>query len=380
MPSHVLKGALLALAGLGLLAAPARAQTWQVTQVTGQFWFASPNSPAVTLTRASLVPDGATVMTGPTGRAVLARGAETISLSPNSALALPAPDQGRTTVLQRAGEIAFDVEKRNVPHFAVETPHLAAVVKGTAFTVKVGELEASVNVERGQVEVTDFFTGESADIVAGQNASVEGTFSRLTVGGPAPRPELRQGVPRSPMVAALAFGEGGLQPTFNAPAPVRGGAVRASPPAAAASTAAVTQFNVAPAPDYLAQVMPATGARPSRAPDTRAFENLVRDSERATDRQPNIPAGDQYAAGVDAAGVQQHATADGELGGPGAAVAGGLSQLTRMGARAGSSASSFLNQRTYTEDINVPPTLIAALIAAAALLAVGFAFVRARFG
>ena len=37
-----------------------------------------------------------------------------------------------------AGSILLDVEKRNVQHFEVETPYLAAVVKGTQFRVTVG--------------------------------------------------------------------------------------------------------------------------------------------------------------------------------------------------------------------------------------------------
>ena len=46
-----------------------------------------------------------------------------------------------TTIIQQAGSILLEVEKRNVKHFQVETPYLAAVVKGTQFRVTVGQGE-----------------------------------------------------------------------------------------------------------------------------------------------------------------------------------------------------------------------------------------------
>ena len=54
---------------------------------------------------------------------------------------------------KQTGEIEFDVEKRHVKHFAVKTPFLAAVVKGTHFVVRAGADGDSVAVERGIVEV-----------------------------------------------------------------------------------------------------------------------------------------------------------------------------------------------------------------------------------
>ena len=48
-------------------------------------------------------------------------------------LPLEKTDGLSTTIQQRAGSILLEVEKRNVTHFEVETPYLAAVVKGTQF-------------------------------------------------------------------------------------------------------------------------------------------------------------------------------------------------------------------------------------------------------
>ena len=73
-------------------------------------------------------------VTGGNGRVLLIRGQETILVAPNSVISVPAEkkDGMQTTILQQAGSIVLEVEKQNVQHFEVETPYLAAVVKGTA--------------------------------------------------------------------------------------------------------------------------------------------------------------------------------------------------------------------------------------------------------
>src|SRR5690606_9806762 len=68
-----------------------------------------------------------------------------------------------------------DVERRNVQHFSVQTPYLAAVVKGTRFTVVVDGRSARVNVERGVVQVQDTGNDLVTDIRPGQQAVVSDT-------------------------------------------------------------------------------------------------------------------------------------------------------------------------------------------------------------
>ena len=77
-----------------------------------------------------------------------------------------------TTIIQQSGSILLEVEKKNVQHFQVETPYLAAVVKGTQFRVTVGNSESRVDVLRGQVEVADFKSGQFAMVAPGQAAQV----------------------------------------------------------------------------------------------------------------------------------------------------------------------------------------------------------------
>src|SRR5204863_2995848 len=107
------------------------------------------------------------------GRVLLVRGEETILISPNSVVGLPAEkkDGLSTTIIQQAGSILLEVEKRNVKHFEVETPYLAAVVKGTQFSVTVNAGSTKVGVVRGQVEVSDFRTGQIAQVMPGQAAT-----------------------------------------------------------------------------------------------------------------------------------------------------------------------------------------------------------------
>jgi hypothetical protein len=102
------------------------------------------------------------VRTVQTGRVPLKRGEETILIAPNSIIGIPVEKTSgfSTTIIQQAGSILLEVEKRNVKHFAVETPYLAAVVKGTQFGVTVNQSDSRVDVFRGQVEVQDFRSGQ----------------------------------------------------------------------------------------------------------------------------------------------------------------------------------------------------------------------------
>ena len=111
------------------------------------------------------------IATGPRGRLQLVRGAESIAFKPNTLASITTrgSNQSRKTdVVQQVGEISLEIEKRQRPHTTVQTPFLAAVVKGTRFSVKVGKTGAAVSVNRGLVQVTSFRSGERSDLGAGQ--------------------------------------------------------------------------------------------------------------------------------------------------------------------------------------------------------------------
>lgn len=183
----------------------ASAEPWQIAQSSGPVWFGSDQTQLVSLGSAGDIPGGATVVTGEGGRAMLVRGQQTMLIGANAVVTVPDADEaGITTILQRSGEVTFDVDRQKVQHFAVETPYLAAVVKGTSFTVDVDGDAAAVSVDRGLVEVSDLVTGERVDTAAGQRAAVNGPAARLSISGSGLLALITQGGARAPLVAPLS--------------------------------------------------------------------------------------------------------------------------------------------------------------------------------
>lgn len=127
---------------------------WRVVDTAGVVRVGGPGFMPAALTRDQDLPADAWIETG-AGRAVLVRGQESMIVEPNSRVQLPgAPVNGNTQVLQSMGSAIYKIGKQKQPHFQVDTPYMAAVVKGTAFTVSVDDDEASVMVTEGLVEVS----------------------------------------------------------------------------------------------------------------------------------------------------------------------------------------------------------------------------------
>jgi hypothetical protein len=96
------------------------------------------------------------VTTGADGNAVLVRGREFVTVRRNSQIRIPAGGEERSIIqiVQDWGSALFDIGKQPDPHFGVKTEYLAAVVKGTMFTVTVARDGASMQVLEGAVEVS----------------------------------------------------------------------------------------------------------------------------------------------------------------------------------------------------------------------------------
>ncbi|MDX2203328.1 MAG: FecR family protein [Hyphomicrobiaceae bacterium] len=197
----------------GLLALPVEAQAegWVVAKSTGQVWVANAKATPVALDAQATLSAGDLIQTGPNGRALLTRGQERVLVGPNSVLSLPEKDaaSGFTKILQRAGSIAIEAEKKDHQHFEVETPYLAAVVKGTSFTVTVASGSADVQVSTGKVEVSDNRTGKIALVLPGQSAHT--SASGFNVRGPGALEPIRQGQPRSAGLAPIQVPRQGLR-------------------------------------------------------------------------------------------------------------------------------------------------------------------------
>lgn len=149
----------------------------QVVQKVGESW--------QPIARGDVVSDSRFIRTTNGGRVTFARGNETIEIGPSTQIQIH--DQGRTrpftTVNQYYGEVAIEADVRQVEHFAVQTPYMVAVVKGTRFQVRSGGSDSSVTVLRGSVGVTAGGNGASTTIVAGQSASAGRELALRVKGG-----------------------------------------------------------------------------------------------------------------------------------------------------------------------------------------------------
>ncbi|QFT69527.1 FecR protein [Labrenzia sp. THAF35] len=190
----------LLLAALVLFPAAANASDWVVKRVSGIVYFVAPGVEAFRVKKGMVFEKGYTIGTRAGARALIGRGGETIAVGPNTTFAMSSfrSNGTKTTLLQRKGTIEVDVEKRQQPHFTVETPFFAAVVKGTRFEVNVQGMQARVSVERGVVAVEDFASGDRVDLTAGQAAaSAPSNRVGLSVSGRT-KPTVKSGAKRAP--------------------------------------------------------------------------------------------------------------------------------------------------------------------------------------
>ncbi len=216
---------------------------WSVSKSSGEVWIATTDAQPASLKQEEVLKPGDIIRTGQNGRVLLVRGEETILISPNSVVGLPAEKKEglSTTIMQQAGSILLEVEKRNVKHFEVETPYLAAVVKGTQFSVTVNAASTSVEVRRGQVEVSDFKSGQIAQVMPGQavtafahgkgglSLSGSGTFNPIEQGKPRASSIERVPVPKTGLSAPRHAGNGSFIRALDHAGAVRVGAASDKP-------------------------------------------------------------------------------------------------------------------------------------------------------
>ncbi|MBA4792336.1 MAG: FecR domain-containing protein [Phenylobacterium sp.] len=162
-----------ALASTLLLSGAAFAADWRLVEVEGRVRLAAPGKAATDAASGVVVPEGANLTTAGGARAVLTNGDQRVVLGPNSRMTVASDDgSGMTRMMQDLGSVLFQVDKKGKPHFRVDTPLLAAVVKGTTFTVAVGPTGDSVHVAEGLVEVRANSSGQASDIPAGVTGRV----------------------------------------------------------------------------------------------------------------------------------------------------------------------------------------------------------------
>ena len=252
------------LIGTPATAAGPSQDKWLVTQLSGDARVLHPGlQPASAKVNTQLTP-GDTLLTGPTGRATLVRGADYIVVAPRSELRLPSAPQptGFTRVIQNLGTLLFKVQHTGIPHFAVDTPMLAAVVKGTTFTVVVDQQRSAVQVIQGAVQVTATDGGMSRIVEGGRTVFVNYAQPKVLMDTERPPPAAL--APSATSVSVSASGDAPLATI----ATLTGGLVRAdlSSPQAAATTVPTVQTALAstassqPAPQPAVVTVPGTAA------------------------------------------------------------------------------------------------------------------------
>lgn len=135
------------------------------------------------LKRGDTVSTSALVRTMKDGQIEFIRDHETITLEPNTQIQIfDRVGQRYTTVKEAFGSVRVEANVENVKHFSVQTPFVAATVKGTIFTVVSHAGKSKVLVQRGKVGVNDLHHGLHVDVRAGQNASA-GNNTPLQIAG-----------------------------------------------------------------------------------------------------------------------------------------------------------------------------------------------------
>ena len=189
------------------VSAIAGSDDWKVDKATSQVRYTTDQMSWKDLKSGDILPNHAWISTGPRGRARLVRGVESIAFQPNTMAAITTKPAGffalrKTEIVQQAGALDLEIERRSLPHTTVQTPYLAAVVKGTIFHVSVGRSKASVSVDRGLVQVTAFASGQQANVGPRQSAIVD-RKTGMKVDGAASRPSIIAVTPSVAVVPAV---------------------------------------------------------------------------------------------------------------------------------------------------------------------------------
>jgi hypothetical protein len=182
----------------------ASASEWLVERTTKQVQYRAAASAWKVVERGMVIQNGVWISTGPRGRVVLTRGSESITFQPGTLASISSSGffTRKTEIVQQQGRLDLEIEKRARPHTYVHTPYLAAVVKGTIFSVTVTARKASVSVARGLVQVRSYTGGEQTNVGPGQKASVN-QEQEMSVGGRLAKPSVSKVTPTSARVVAV---------------------------------------------------------------------------------------------------------------------------------------------------------------------------------
>ncbi|GAB2177324.1 FecR domain-containing protein [Dongia sp. agr-C8] len=156
---------------------------WSVVVANNAFVDHGKGDAPVTVVMGANVTPGDRLTTGEGGALVLTRGEDLVTMAENSRIEIVNPQPTSTTLIEQPyGHVEYHVTKEKVPHFQVDAPLLATVVKGTTFSVDASQSKSSVTVSEGRVEAKNRRTGASASVGAGQRGAVETRDRGVDVG------------------------------------------------------------------------------------------------------------------------------------------------------------------------------------------------------
>lgn len=179
----LLKGLGLAVAlGSAAISPAALADDWVAVSVSG-IVMAIKDGHWTHLHPNDAISDQQQIRTLASGKATFERRGETVTIAGDTGISISEERGGRyTRVTQWFGQAAVADNEQARPHFEVDTPYMAAVVKGTVFTVWTKQNVSGVDVTRGRVAVFDPNSHLHVDVLPGQHASA-GATQPLTLGG-----------------------------------------------------------------------------------------------------------------------------------------------------------------------------------------------------
>ncbi|PIW55154.1 MAG: hypothetical protein COW16_07605, partial [Sphingomonadales bacterium CG12_big_fil_rev_8_21_14_0_65_65_10] len=163
----------------------AQSGPWTVSEVEGQVVIKDDSGERAARRGTKLDP-GDSIEARNGGNAIIVRERQFVTIRPNTRIRIADGSESRSViqVVQDWGRALFRIDKQKDPHFGVGTPYLAAVVKGTTFTVTVGAEGASVQVTEGAVEVATEDGGAKDLVLPGVVAMVSANDRlRLVVEG-----------------------------------------------------------------------------------------------------------------------------------------------------------------------------------------------------
>jgi hypothetical protein len=160
-----------------------QAAHWEVVAATNATMTHGKSLTARIVTVGAVVDKGDRLTTGADGTLVLSRGEDLITMAEKTQIVIVDPQPAEKTLIQEPyGMAQYHVTKGPVPHFEVDTPLLATVVKGTTFSVAANPSEGAVAVSEGRVVARRMSNGAFASVSAGQVGRVAEGASGVKVG------------------------------------------------------------------------------------------------------------------------------------------------------------------------------------------------------